>query len=140
MSGVKLLTVAVVVVAIVGVALGLFLFSPETESAAPPGMAMMDEIPHDMGISYLPVTEGVADYYGLGVRNGALVTEVAPDSPAGRAGVMAGDVILSFNGDTPREQAPLLGMMMACPVGQTVRLEIWRQEQVQTLEFVHWQR
>ena len=31
-------------------------------------------------------------------------------------------------------------MMMACPVGQTVRLEIWRQEQVQTLEFVHWQR
>ncbi|MHA1938484.1 MAG: PDZ domain-containing protein [Candidatus Thorarchaeota archaeon] len=89
-----------------------------------------------LGITYLPVTPRLSEYYGLGVDSGALVTEVVAGSPADRAGVHVGDVILSFNGARP-EGVPLLGMMMACPSGNRVTLEVWREKGVKIVELSH---
>jgi serine protease Do len=53
-----------------------------------------------LGISLQSMSPQLAEYFGLKDRNGALVTFVHPDSAAARAGIKAGDVILSVGGET----------------------------------------
>lgn len=100
-------------------------------------VALPDPITLDMGLSYLPVTPGVSEYYGLGVNSGALVTEVVPDSIAAQAGIVVGDVILTFNGTEVGEEAPLLGAMRSCPVGNPIAMEVWRGASRQKVELIH---
>ena len=123
-----ILGIAAVVTMIVVVAVSLL---DQRDGALPNAVTV------DMGISYLPVTPGVSDYYGLGVDSGALVTEVAPDSVAARAGVVVGDVILTFNGAEVREESPLLGAMRNCPAGNVIALEVWRGQSRQKVELIH---
>ena len=133
----KLLIVFVAAIVLSGMIFGIFLFSGETKEGTSPEPTVIDRSFSGLGITYLPVTQGLSEYYGLGVEYGDLVTEVTPGSPADLAGLKAGDVILSFNGTRPEEPTSLLGMMMACPVGNTVTLEIWRQKQVETIQLSH---
>jgi serine protease Do len=53
-----------------------------------------------LGISLQSMSPQLAEYFGLQNRNGALVTFVHPDSAAAKAGIKAGDVILSIGGET----------------------------------------
>jgi serine protease Do len=133
----KLLTIFIAAVCIAVVIISVFLFSGDTEDGPSPELVAADKTSAGLGITYIPLTRGLSEYYGLGVGHGALVTEITPDSPADLAGLRAGDVILSFNGARLEEPPPLLGMMMACPAGNTVTMEIWRQEQVNTIQLVH---
>jgi serine protease Do len=55
---------------------------------------------YQLGISLQSMSPQLAEYFGLKDRNGALVTFVHPDSAAARAGMKAGDVILSVGGET----------------------------------------
>ena len=137
MSKVRLLIVFTGVVGIVAVMLGFFLFSDNTENGALPEPSATGETSAGLGITYLLVTRGLSEYYGLGAEHGALITEVTPGSPADRAGLRASDVILSFNGTRLEEQTPLLGMMMACPAGDTVTLEVWREAEVRIIKLFH---
>jgi serine protease Do len=137
MSKFGLLIVITGVVGIVAVILGFFLFSNETENGALPEPSATDKSYAGLGITYLPVTRGLSEHYELGADYGALITEIIPGSPADRAGLHAGDVILSFNGARPEEQAPLLGMMMACPAGNTVILEVRREAELRMIELIH---
>ena len=123
-----ILGIAAVVTMIVVVAVSLL---DQRDGALPNAVTV------DMGVSYLPVTPGVSDYYGLGVDSGALVTEVVPDSMAARAGVGVGDVILTFNGAEVREESPLLGAMRNCPAGNVIALEVWRGQSRQKVELIH---
>ncbi len=93
-----------------------------------------------LGITYLPANRTISAYYDLGVDYGALVTEVVPGSPAELAGVKAGDVIISFNGTRLDEDFPLLGMIMSCPAGDMVTLEVCRLNDTVRVEFLHLQR
>ncbi len=52
-----------------------------------------------LGISGLTITEQIADHYDLPVERGVLVANVEVDSPADKAGIMQGDIILEFNGE-----------------------------------------
>lgn len=52
-----------------------------------------------MGISLQNLTPQLAEYFGMPGQKGALVSSVHPDSPAAKAGIKAGDVILSVDGD-----------------------------------------
>lgn len=90
-----------------------------------------------LGFVYLPLTPGLSAYYDLGVKSGALVTEVVPNSPADRAGVRPGDVVLSFNGVKVEKEMPLFGMMRACVAGNRVQMEIWRGKSLSTIELIH---
>ncbi len=49
-----------------------------------------------LGVGFQEIDERVADGLGLENRHGALVREVKPDSPADRAGIEVGDVILKW--------------------------------------------
>lgn len=55
-----------------------------------------------LGVRLQPLTPGLAEYFGLGDRSGALVAEVRDGSPADRAGLRAGDVLLSVAGEEVR--------------------------------------
>lgn len=50
-----------------------------------------------LGVYGRDVTSPVANYYGLSVQQGALVMRTIPNSPADRAGIEAGDVIVGIN-------------------------------------------
>jgi serine protease Do len=51
-----------------------------------------------LGVMVGPVNKDIASRIGMEKANGALVTDVKPETPASRAGVEKGDVIMSFDG------------------------------------------
>ncbi len=61
-----------------------------------------------IGVEIQPVTPDIADSLGLKADKGALIADTQPDSPAAKAGVKTGDVILGVDGEPvegPRELA-----------------------------------
>jgi serine protease Do len=52
-----------------------------------------------IGVSTMQLTKQLADYFGIGDGQGVLVTSVAEDSPAAKAGIKAGDVITAIDGE-----------------------------------------
>lgn len=53
-----------------------------------------------MGVSTVQLTKQLADYFGIADGKGVLVTAVSDNSPAAKAGVKAGDVITTVDGET----------------------------------------
>ena len=52
-----------------------------------------------IGIGTMQLTKQLADYFGISDGKGVLVTSVAEDSPAAKAGLKAGDVITAIDGE-----------------------------------------
>ena len=52
-----------------------------------------------IGVTTMALTKQLADYFGIADGKGVLVTGVIDDSPAARAGIKAGDVIVSVDGE-----------------------------------------
>lgn len=78
-----------------------------------------------LGVAHIGVTNGVAKAYDLPVTHGAyLVSEggdaVAPDSPAARAGLKAGDVITKINNKKIDASHPLLSAISAHQPGDKI--------------------
>ena len=136
----KVAIIGVIATVLVAIVLSFFLLPWQSEDEPSLEPPQETSAATDLGFTYLQVTPRVSAYYDLGVDSGALVTEVIPKSPADRAGVEVGDVILSFNGDRLEEEAPLLGMIMACPADHGIALEVWRGENVSTVELIHIER
>ena len=64
---------------------------------------------------------------------GALVAGVTPDSPAAKAGIEAGDVILKFDGKDVTTMRGLPKLVAQTPIGKSVEVEVLRQGQKKTL-------
>jgi predicted metalloprotease with PDZ domain len=64
---------------------------------------------------------------------GAKVTSVIPDSPADKAGLKKGDVVVALDGDKVVGPATLTEMIHAAEPGKTVRLDVLRDGKKQTL-------
>lgn len=132
----------VILVAIGGLILALLavgLFWPKGSATNKPSLEAMTttSATGNLGITYLPLSPRVSAYYKLGVDSGALVTQISPSSPAERAGIRVGDVILTFNGTRVEPKTPLLGMMMACHGQSRMMLELWRGGDIKVVELVH---
>ena len=65
-----------------------------------------------LGVTVQEVTPAIAKAIGLNAPNGALVSEVSPDSPAQKAGIKQGDVITEING-TPIVESNQLRMTVS---------------------------
>ena len=63
---------------------------------------------------------------GLPSPTGAIVVNVFPGSPAANAGILAGDVILTFNGKTVPNSRKLPQIVAATDVGRAVDVTVWR--------------
>ncbi len=79
-----------------------------------------------LGVKIQPITEDIAEGLGLQQPIGALIAEPTPNSPAAKAGLQAGDVILSFNGIDLNETRTLPRLVAETPIGKKVPLIIWR--------------
>jgi S1-C subfamily serine protease len=73
---------------------------------------------------------------GLDRAIGALVETVYPDTPAATAGLRANDVVLQLDGAAIRNENHLINLISIQPAGKKVRLQIWRERQLVTLEAV----
>ncbi len=74
-----------------------------------------------------PAIDGDArEYYGLPDTDGVVITEVAPDMPADRAGVRRNDVIRSVDGESITDNSDLLSKIATRRPGETVELGIFR--------------
>jgi S1-C subfamily serine protease len=73
---------------------------------------------------------------GLDRVQGALVEMVYPDTPAAAAGLRPNDVVLQVDGTTIRNENHLINLVSTLPVGQKIRLQVWRDRKLTTLEAV----
>ncbi len=86
-----------------------------------------------LGVRIQDVTQDVADAMGLSSATGALITDV-PDGPAKEAGLMTGDVILSFAGVEVADTRGLVRQVGNSTVGAAVRVTIMREGKTQTIK------
>lgn len=85
-----------------------------------------------LGVRIQDVTEDIAEAMGLETVSGALVTSV-PEGPAKEAGMEDGDVILSFAGVDVADTRGLVRQVGNSPVGETVRVVVFRSGETVTL-------
>ncbi len=79
-----------------------------------------------LGVLIQDLDQGLAHAFGLDHPRGALVSRVLPDSPASRAGIQVGDVILSYDGRPVRTSSELPPLVGSTRVGREVPLVIQR--------------
>jgi serine protease Do len=79
-----------------------------------------------LGVAIQPVTADLAQSFGLADEKGALVSEVVSGSPADKAGLKAGDIILEFDGRQIHEMNELPRIVAATLVGRKVPVRIMR--------------
>ena len=86
-----------------------------------------------LGVSLQPLTPDLAPSFGAKDKKGALVSDVVSDSPAAKAGVQPGDVVVDFAGrkiENPGDLARAVGL--AAP-GTDAKLTVWRDKSEKTL-------
>jgi len=79
-----------------------------------------------IGIKIQPLDEDLAQSYGLKRPTGALVSEVVDDSPAAKAGILDGDIVLEFDGKKVRTSSDLPLYASMAGIGKKVSLKILR--------------
>jgi len=79
-----------------------------------------------LGVMVQKVTPELAQSFGLSEGKGALVAQVQEGSPAARAGIKKGDIILKFEGREINEMDELPRLVAGTPVGKKVTLVIFR--------------
>lgn len=85
-----------------------------------------------LGVRIQDVTDDIAEAIGLENTAGALVTSV-PDGPAKESGIQDGDVILNFAGVAVEDTRGLVRQVGNSPVGETVRVVVFRDGETVTL-------
>jgi len=73
------------------------------------------------------VTSDLANSLGLRRPVGALISDIHPRSPAARAGLRVGDVVLAVNGREVETVRALRFRIATLPVGGAAKLTVWRQ-------------
>jgi serine protease Do len=89
-----------------------------------------------LGVTIQEVNQSLAESFGLERAEGALVTAVTPNSPAQKAGVQTGDVVVGFNGKEIRSSAELPLAVGDVRPGDTATIRVWRKGAAQDLNVV----
>ncbi len=87
-----------------------------------------------IGVVIQPVTRELADGFGLGKPQGALVNSVEKGGPADKAGIEAGDVILRFDGKPVESSEDLPRIVGGTKPGSAVGIQIWRNKAMRDLQ------
>ena len=86
-----------------------------------------------LGVFIQEVTPEIADSLGLQNESGALVSSVHPGGPADEGGVVAGDIILRFDGKAIEDMRSLPRIVAETEIGRTVKVEVLRGGDLKTL-------
>jgi serine protease Do len=87
-----------------------------------------------LGVKIQSLTDDIAESQGIRENTGALVAGVTPDSPAAKAGIQDGDIILKFDGKDVTTMRGLPRLVAQTPIGKDVDVEILRKSQKMTLK------
>jgi serine protease Do len=79
-----------------------------------------------LGVTIQEVNQQLAETFGLDKPEGALVSSVEKGSPAEKAGIEPGDVILKFNGKDITRSADLPPLVSELAPGSAANLQLWR--------------
>ena len=85
-----------------------------------------------IGVSIQGVNKDLAESFGLDRPRGALVSTVEPGSPADKAGVKSGDVIVAVDGKPIDQSVDLPRIIGETRPGTAVALQVWRKGATQT--------
>ncbi len=83
-----------------------------------------------LGVRIQEVTKEIAEVEKLKKPEGALVASVGQNSPAEKAGIKAGDIILEFDGKKINTMKKLPNVVASTEVGKSVELKIWRNKRL----------
>jgi serine protease Do len=86
-----------------------------------------------LGIGVRDVDSEVAKKLNLKETRGVEITNVEENSPASKAGIKEGDVVLEYNGQPVEGGEQLSRFVRETPVGRSVKLGVWRAGSMQTL-------
>lgn len=93
-----------------------------------------------LGISSQPVHIPEAQRVGRPQERGLLVVRVEDDSPAKHGGMLLGDILISFDGQTVNDTDDLQSLLLSDRVGKTIAVEVIRGSGLHTLQVVVGQR
>jgi serine protease Do len=86
-----------------------------------------------LGVQIESLSDEAATALGLPNSNGAIVTDVIAGSPAEKAGIRRGDVVLKINGAAVKDNRDLSRRIAALQAGQTATFTIWRDSKTITI-------
>jgi serine protease Do len=89
-----------------------------------------------LGVSIQDVTSDLAEEFGVKDLKGALVSGVMKGSPAEKAGIKQGDVILQYNDKIVEDTGHLRNMVSQTPIGTKVHIKLLRQKKEVGVEVV----
>jgi serine protease Do len=85
-----------------------------------------------LGVTVQSLTPQLATFFGA--KSGLLVSEVAEDSPAARAGLRAGDVIVSVDGETVHTPADMSRRLRRQDAGREIAIDVIREKKEMSLK------
>ncbi len=80
-----------------------------------------------LGIQMHDLTPDIAEYFGMESGEGVMVVGVVPDSPAQRAGLRQGDIILQIDKTTVKDANSLADRIKEVEIGQKISLTVYRE-------------
>ena len=80
------------------------------------------------GVSIQEMTPELAKSFGMKEKKGALVSQVVPGSPAEKAGIEQGDVIMEFDGKTVADSKICPGWSHRRRLENPSNIKLWRNE------------
>lgn len=86
-----------------------------------------------IGIKIQPNSGDIAHSLSQQAQRGVIVSSVSEGSSAKAAGIEAGDIILSFDGQPIDDAKNFSRMVAETEVGKTINLEIWRDKQIRKI-------
>ena len=89
-----------------------------------------------LGVKLQDIDRNLAEAYKLPKPEGSLVTQIEPSSPAAKAGLKAGDVILKYNGSPISRTGDLMNYLNRTVPNQSIQLEVLRNDQAKVLTAV----
>jgi serine protease Do len=87
-----------------------------------------------LGVSIQPLTPELAKSFGAKDNKGVLLSEVMPESPAAKAGLQSGDILLEFQGKKMEAPADLQRAVGLTSPGNSAKVKVWRDQSEKTME------
>ena len=87
-----------------------------------------------IGIESQDITPELADSFGLARKSGAIIAGVVRNSPADRAGVRPGDILLAVEGKEVTSTGDMLNLIAGLTPGAKAKLKLMRQNRESTVD------
>jgi serine protease Do len=87
-----------------------------------------------LGVSIQPLTPELAKSFGAKEGKGVLISDVMPESPAAKAGLLSGDILLEFDGKKMEGPGDLQRAVGLAAPGHDAKVKVWRDRTEKTLE------